>query len=183
MERQKLLWHYYCLFKQNSDFIEEYSFIFIGKEHSRQRLSSKGWDFIHSSVHQAVHFYSTTDLTSEELKHVVLNGMSNPWRKWRQFNYWGRRNHRRTNHYVRQKHHVKKEISESQLAKNDWIKLKGIDKDKKKNGWRRGGAGKYYKRLSNHMHRSWEKEKIFHEEYDAMHNVDYKYFLDPWMWD
>ena len=74
----------------------------------------------------------------------------------------------------------KKVLSEEEIRKREWKKK--FRKDKAKTHWRRV-AGKYYKRLSNKMHRSFEREMIHHERYDKLYEVDYKFFLDPWLWD
>lgn len=184
--KQKILWHYYCSFKSSHCYLETYEIYVSWRNNTeiRTRISALGWDLIHSSVHEAKHQFGV-DLAVQELAKVFLNGMSNPWNTWRSPSWLSsyRTKHQKSSHYVKRKHHRVKQVNAHEIAKRNWRKEKGIDKDKQKNGWRRRGAGRYFKRLSNKMHRSWEKEQIFREEYDSMHNIDYKYFLDPWMWD
>ncbi len=132
--------------------MEEYPYYisWLNKEENRYRISSKGWDYINSKVFEAQQVYEIDDFTTTDLTEPIRHGMSDPWiwstknkySHW--FNYYSNR-HRESQHYVRQSHHQKKELSEKEIAKQDWRKSKGIDRDKKKNGWHRRGAGKHFK--------------------------------------
>lgn len=89
--------------------------------------------------------------------------------------------HRVCRKYKRQLHHKKKELSEHEIAKRDWRLKNKLRKDKANKHYHRG-AKSFYKKLSNQMHRAWQKEKISKGDYEFS-DTDYKYFCDPWMWD
>jgi len=85
---------------------------------------------------------------------------------------------------VKWKEKGKKTLSEKKQIKVDWRKHKKVSKDKQNAAWSysKRGACCWLKRLSNKMHRQWERQQISHEKWDDMSDKDYKYFLDPWMW-
>ena len=189
MDKFQLLSNYYWEFKQNSSFMEDYVYLrsWDLKEENRKRISSKGWDYINSKVHEAIHLYGIYDLTQELMVEAIYNGLRNYyWNHNSKINHWYKRiksRHSKSNHYVRKNHHTKKELSDKEIAKKDWKEKKGKNKDNQKCGYSRRRAGKYFKKLSNKMHRSWQKEMMYNEDYDNMHGIDYKFFQDPWMWD
>lgn len=189
LEQRKYLWSLKYQFHK-ADFYEPYESIWgnynkaDGKYYS-WRVTSKGHDFINH------HFYECTQVYEIDMDKAWFiayikqepNRYDSPWRstktnrrvyRWRYKNPYGLG-------YVRQPHHKKKELSEHELARREWRDKKGIAKDNAKAYYRRG-AGKYFKRLSNKLHRAWSKDNIKHHR-TSMSDTDYKLFLDPWMWD
>jgi len=87
--------------------------------------------------------------------------------------------------YQKKIHHKKKEeLSDHKQAKKDWREKTKIKKDKSRThrSWSNRGAGKWYKKYSNRMHRNWTKQKLYNQDWD-LNEREYKFFLDPWMWD
>jgi hypothetical protein len=192
MNKIDLIWHYVNEFKNNSSYLEEYYFYYTWntlKKEVRFRISAKGWDYINSKVHEAIHIYHIEDFCKEDLTNPIWNGMSNPnryYRKYHFLNNWYKQiagKHRQPTHYIKKDHHKRKELTEHSIAKAEWRENKGFIKDKKRNGWKRRNAGKYYKKFSNRMHRRWQKEKIFNQEFDEIGDNLYHFFQNPWMWD
>lgn len=124
----------------------------------------------------------------EKFKWLIENKTTRLYRNYRwkpaKFSWsWNHeQRHRVCRKFVKRPHHKKKELSEEQITKREWRERKGFAKDKSKAYWRRG-AGKYYKRFSNQMHRAYVKQQIINKNWDNLCNNDYKYFLDPWLWD
>lgn len=191
MNKNDLIWSYYLEFRKNVSFIEKdpNSYFYLNEtQHYSNRISSKGWGFINSKTFEAYHLFGIT-LDKQELEGCFLNpNYTNP-------NYWILRNEKiykrianrfrrdkRVNHFIKKEHHKKKEISDADINKKDWREKKGFQKDHAKNHARRG-AGKYYKKYSNKKHRNWERKVLFNENYEKMNDIDYRLFLDPWMWD
>ena len=126
--------------------------------------------------------------TFEDFKWMVLqNKTSLNWKYYRyrpkKFSWsWNYENRNCVcRKYKKQPHHKPKELNETQIAKNDYRLKKGTAKDKSKAYYRRG-AGKFYKQLSNQMHRAWQADKLSKADYN-FNNNDYKFFCDKWMWD
>lgn len=84
--------------------------------------------------------------------------------------------------YRRDETHKKKVLSDDEFKRREWRQKKKMRKDNSKPSYRRG-AGKWYKQYSNTLHRQWERQMIHAEKWDDMSEKDYKFFLDPWMWD
>src|SRR5690554_6840332 len=150
MDKQKLLYHYYCEFSQYSHFIEK------NPESGFKRISSKGWDFIHSKIFEAFHTYgielSIRDFRIDTLLYEVANPHSYYHHNYH-YNHkimnWLRslqRRHEKPSHYTKKPHHQKKQTNEDQLHKKEWRERKGINKDNAKKNKRRRGAGRYYKK-------------------------------------
>jgi len=151
------------------------------------KRSKEQWDFLHSKHYFITKVDPVYSGSVENLgiyvekrgwngKHIKspYNYKKDTWSsRWRWTNG-------ETSKYKRNLEHKKKELSEEEIQKREWKKK--FRKDKAKTYYRRG-AGKYYKRLSNKMHRSFERKMIHYERYDKLHEVDYKFFLDPWLWD
>jgi hypothetical protein len=85
--------------------------------------------------------------------------------------------------YQRKKTHCKKERSEEYVAKQEWRKKKGIDKDNQKANYRRTGIPKWMKRHCHKMHRQMQRECIYRENYDKLPTCKTdKSIFDPWMY-
>jgi hypothetical protein len=103
---------------------------------------------------------------------------------------WSKRNDFKDNHfrkkqkYQKRKGHRKKVNTEEKVIKKDWRKKKKIAKDKAKPTYRRRtSCPKYYKRLGNKRHRSWERDQIKKQNWEELTN--YKKWdecLNPWDW-
>ncbi len=115
----------------------------------------------------------------EQFAKYLINGFQRRWIRYSHIKAPFRQKHENT----KWKDKGKKILSEEEQNKREWRDKKGIDRDNKKSGWRRSGAPKWIKQYSNKLHRQWEREKIHNGEWDDMGDKDYKYFLDPWMWD
>lgn len=180
--KNKLLWYYRCTFKELN--IEYESYLrynfFTSRDETRYRLSSKGWDFVNSKIFEALHTYEVVITKDEMTNYILPDKVWNPYRPFKRFGYRGRY-YPFASHYVRKEHHKKKVLSEHEVAKQNWRNEKQLRKDKAKAYWRRG-AGEFYKRYSNQKHRAWQKQELKNHNYD-LHNNEYKYFCDPWLWD
>lgn len=184
---RKVIYYYYCLFKQNKSlYYEFYERKFLDRSFTYARLSAKGHDFINSSYHEAVHVYNLDPEEYDKKRFLTLlaqDGFYNPHKYTFRKYCIVYRDRNKTNHFVKQDHHIKKEISEKAIQKKEWREKKGFSKDQSKTKTWKRGAGAYYKKLSNDMHRSWEKEMMDNGRYDEMCNNDYKlYISDHWMW-
>lgn len=191
MEQRKYLWYLKCKF-HSADYYEKYetwwsrgSWNTFGDKQYSWRITSKGYDFINHHFYECTQVYEY-DMTKEWFTSYLKeepNRYQNPYRKQRRYKQysWRYKNPYGTS-YVRQPHHEKKVISEHEQARRDWRLKKNVAKDNAKAYYRRG-AGKYYKRLSNQMHRTWSKQNIQKHQTANMGDTDYKLFIDPWMWD
>ncbi len=163
----------------------------------RNRRSAAEWSFIHSKYHyitkvDPIYTGSLEDFISYLGKDKTRYG--NPYKyKYNNWNFrfshqCGKHTYRwrctsgRPSGYQKKPHHKKKELSDHAIAKKDWREKKNLKKDKAKAYWKRG-AGKYYKKFSNKLHRQWERRMINNGKTEEMSQIDYKYFLDPWLWD
>lgn len=93
-------------------------------------------------------------------------------------------NFRKRIKFRKKPHHKKKERSEKFIIQKEWRAKNKLIKDKSK--WRhyRRGAGKYYKRYSQKLHRGWVRDNISHQNWDVLANQrKIKFFCDPWLWD
>lgn len=116
--------------------------------------------------------------------HFVDCVTGNYYKKYPYYGYLKTEYRHRHEEHVDWKSKGKKTLSTERQAKKDWREHRCLDKDKSKHGWRRRrGCPKWIKRYSNKLHRQWEREKINREEWDDMCDMDYKFFLDPWLWD
>lgn len=124
----------------------------------------------------------------EDFKWLIENRTTRLFRNYRwkpiKFSWsWNHeQKHRVCRKFIKQPHHKKKVLTEEQNAKREWREKKQFSKDKAKAYYRRG-PGHFYKKLSNDMYRNYEKQKINNGDWDDLCNNDYKYFLDPWLWD
>lgn len=185
MTLDQYLWHLKCKFHADSSFR-------ITKENiwgSWEVISSRGWDFLNSNYYEITTVFGF-EMGKEWFKNYLLkepNQWDNPYRKKKKGRwtlYWQRRWEAKgkPSAYRRNPEHEKKVLSEQEINKREWRKKKGISKDKSKAYYRRG-AGKWYKKYSNTLHRQWEREMIHAEKWDEISDKDYKFFLDPWLWD
>lgn len=179
---RKIVYYYYCLFRQNKNlYYEFYDRTVFDRTYTYSRLSAKGHDFVNSSYHEAVHTYELdpTEYSKDGFFRLIAQDGFYRSRKylrtpWMYRDYW------RKSSYRKQSYHCKKEISEETLHKNEWRKKKGFAKDQSKTKTWKRNAGKYYKQLSNQMHRAWIKNEMTHGR--EVCNNDYKWFIDKWMW-
>lgn len=79
----------------------------------------------------------------------------------------------------------KKEKTEHQLNNQNWKKYKGIDRDKRKCGYRRRrSCPKYYKRKFNKQHRQWQRDNINKNNWEELMDCKkLKFISDPWNYD
>jgi len=196
------------------------------------RRSAAEWSFIHSKYYYITKIDPIYCGSLEEFAtYLVANGrysyLKNPY-KYKK-NGWhfkgssqcGKNLYRwrytsgNPSKYKRNIDHKKKTLSEKEQVKRDWREKKKVRKDKSKTfkSWSNRSAGKYYKKLSNQMHRTkereaikklkfdlytkgWWEERVHNDgptnsweynyainDWDSFYIEDYKYYLDPWMWD
>lgn len=86
--------------------------------------------------------------------------------------------------YVRQEHHVPKQLTEAEVSQLNWREHKGFTKDYRRR--HRGYASKrkqQAKKQSNRLHRQMERSFIEKERFDEIPTIASKYIFDSWMWD
>ena len=100
------------------------------------------------------------------------------WRKQRHFERPG-------SAYRRNPAHVKKQVSDDDIAKREWRRQQS--KHTGKGGWRHRGPRRYYKQRTARDHRAWVKQQLHHERYDALGgncgHWEYRQFIDSYLWD
>lgn len=84
--------------------------------------------------------------------------------------------------FIKKEHHKPKVLSEKELAKKEWRKEKGFERDYRKKE-RTLGAKTYAKRASNRFHRAWQKQKMSEQDFEALTEIETYEFKNAWMWD
>jgi len=108
----------------------------------------------------------------------LINGYQ---RKWTRYSYL-KAPFRHKHNDVKWKEKGKKTLSDKEQSKRDWREHTQVDKDNKKASYRRG-PGKWYKKYSQKLHRSWQKTNIHNEDWEELLDTKkIKYFCDPWLW-
>lgn len=179
--KEKVLWRVHWNYFQLSE--EKYSRTFYDdnvRTLEFTRKSREQWDFLHRYYYYCTQIWSVYDSSFRDF----VKCMEEAPDKWgrRKRPWWGRwwRWPKSVSSYARQPEHQKKVLTEQEQARRDWREKKQFRRDSANQHYSRGPKT-YFKRLSNHMHRQWERKKLAHFDFD-FNDKDYKYFCDPWMW-
>jgi hypothetical protein len=186
--KAKLLWRVHCGYTYIP--VEEYSrvlpYAIDGKIITRSytRTSKEQWAYLHKSYYYCTQIDSIFEGSFQEFIDLITKEhYRNPydytrkWYRWRNWSYYKSLK----GSYRRKPHHEKKILTEQELAKREWNEK--FKRDKSKSGWSHRGPGKSFKKISNDKHRAWERKQIYNENWERMNDMDYKYYLDKWMWD
>lgn len=89
---------------------------------------------------------------------------------------------RQSSRYVKRPHHKVKELSEEEIAKNNWRKKKGFNKKRiEKSPY--GSSKHLAKKASNKSYRRWVNQRIKDEDFDAFYQTKDIHFFNDRDWD
>jgi len=129
------------------------------------------------------HNYMVYGIPDKFLDYIYPRRSKYKWRHWLRAEILSNRFRQKLK--FQNKGYAKKEKSEHQLSKENWKKQKGLDKDKRKCGYRRRrSCPNYSKRKFNKQHRQWQRDNINHENWEELMNYKkLKWISDPWHYD